>query len=330
MIRGATVMLATAVIAGTGATWSSNHLVSANVATSSYIDAGPFSDSTTAPVVIDSFEKIDQWKPTPSDGVRLSLAQDAGQHGKSMRLDFDFQGHGGYAVIHRNVDLNLPSNYEFSFDIRGDSPVNTLEFKLIDATGDNVWWSNQRNFVFPRKWRTVTRKKRQITFAWGPIGGGDIKHVAAIEMSVTAGSGGKGSVWIDDLMLTELEAAGPYNLTPRVTASSSEPAHAPVYALDNKPATTWRSRPSSPSDSSSLSDRLSQAPRVRRNSSSTGKQAIGHPGTRLVGPGTAEHGSRSTASHAVGLRAIICTFRKATRDMSVSLRLLNRGPQPTI
>ena len=99
MTRAATLMLAaTGIIAGSGAAWSSNGLLSANVATSSYIHAGLFPDSTTAPVVIDGFENIDHWKATPSDGVRLALAQDAGLHGKSMRLDFDFQGHGGQGV----------------------------------------------------------------------------------------------------------------------------------------------------------------------------------------------------------------------------------------
>ena len=76
-----------------------------------------------------------------------------------------------------------------------------LEFKLVDPTGDNVWWSNNPGYVFGPEWKTFTRKKRQISFAWGPIGGGDMKQVAGIEFAITAGSGGKGTVWIDDFEL---------------------------------------------------------------------------------------------------------------------------------
>jgi F5/8 type C domain len=170
-------------------------------------------------LLLDSFDSVSEWSAIPADGVELMVHADSGRHGQGMRLDFDFHGHGGYAVVHRKLNLELPANYEFSFAVRGDAPPNTLEFKLIDSTGENVWWSNNPNFIFPREWRTIARKKRQISFAWGPIGGGDIHRVASIEFAITAGSGGKGSIWLDDLVLTRLDPDAPYDLTPRVTAS---------------------------------------------------------------------------------------------------------------
>ena len=171
--------------------------------------------------VIDSFDSVSQWSVTPADGVEMTIHSDSGRHGRGARLDFDFHGHGGYAVIHRAVNIDLPSNYEFSFSVRGAAPVNTLEFKLIDSSGENVWWSNNPDFVFPHEWRTVTRKGRQILFAWGPSGGvGGIHHVAAIEFAITAGSGGKGTVWLDDLALTPLDPDTPYDLPPRVSESA--------------------------------------------------------------------------------------------------------------
>ena len=195
------------------------------------------------PALIDGFESVAGWKATPSDGVSLQIGQDTGEHGKTMRLDFDFHGHGGYAVVHKDFNIALPANYEFSFAIRGDAPVNTLEFKLIDPSSENVWWSNHRDFVFQREWKTVTRKKRQISFAWGPVGGGEIKRVAAIEFAITAGTGGKGTVWLDDLTLTPLEPEGPYTLTPRLSASSSEPGQPALFAMDGREETAWRSVP---------------------------------------------------------------------------------------
>src|SRR5687768_10363615 len=192
--------------------------------------------------VIDDFESVSQWKAIPSDDVTLRVSQDAGVSGKSMRLDFDFHGHGGYAVVHRDVKLAVPANYEFTFSIRADAPVNTLEFKLIDPSGDNVWWSNQPNFVFPKEWTTVTRKKRHITFAWGPQGGGELKNVAGLELAITAGSGGKGTVEIDDLKRREFgglvldwdRASRPQSYT--VSSSVDGKTFTPVYGVGRSTA----------------------------------------------------------------------------------------------
>ena len=173
-------------------------------------------------IVVDSFDSVSQWTTNPAAGVEITVHPDSGRHGSGLRLDFDFHGREGYGIIHRNVDLELPANYEFTFAVRGEAPTNTLEFKLVDTTGANVWWSNNRYFVFPHEWRTIARNKRQICFAWGPLGdrapqqyderapgcrlGVDIHRVAAIEFAITAGSGGRGSIWIDDLSLSPLEA----------------------------------------------------------------------------------------------------------------------------
>jgi hypothetical protein len=153
---------------------------------------------------IDNFDGPLDWQPHPSDGVSLNIAQDAGGlTGAAMRLDVDFQGHAGYAIARKPVSIDLPLDYEFTFWVRGALPPNNLEFKLIDASGDNVWWVNQRNFEFPAEWKRVVLKKRHIQFAWGPLGGGEARHIAAIEIVVTAGTGGRGRVWVDDLDFNE-------------------------------------------------------------------------------------------------------------------------------
>ena len=176
--------------------------------------------ATPTTIVLDSFDSVSQWTTTPAEGVEVSVHPDSSAgHGRAMRIDFDFHGHGGYAVIHRALNLTLPPNYEFSFDIRGDAPTNTLELKLIDSTGDNVWWSNNTSFVFPKDWKTITRKKRQISFAWGPTSDKELKRFAAIEFAITAGSGGKGSVWLDNLAVTPLDPVTTYTLTPLITKS---------------------------------------------------------------------------------------------------------------
>ncbi|HWW62843.1 MAG TPA: hypothetical protein VN181_15825, partial [Thermoanaerobaculia bacterium] len=147
------------------------------------------------------------WTAHPSDGVTMTISDDDG----ATRVDFDFHGHAGYAIARQPVDLDLPPNYQFTIRVRGETAPQNFEFKLIDASGDNVWWLNRRDFVFPREWTTLKTKKRQIAFAWGPLGGGELNHVAAMELVVTAGSGGKGTVWFDDV---ELEALPVIDDTP--------------------------------------------------------------------------------------------------------------------
>jgi hypothetical protein len=153
--------------------------------------------------VIDNFDSVAAWSAHPSDGVDL----DIGGEGGAMRLRFDFHHHGGYAIARRAVDLDLPANFEMTFRMRANAPPNNLELKLIDASGDNVWWMNRREFIYPRDWSEIVTKKRQISFAWGPLGGGEPHHIAAIEIVVTTGSGGAGTVWIDDLVMNELPPA---------------------------------------------------------------------------------------------------------------------------
>lgn len=192
---------------------------------------------------LDDFEDLSAWKAAPSDGVRLSIGQAEGYQGRAMRLDFDFQGGGGYAIARKAFAIELPDNYEFSFRLRGESLPNNLEFKLVDASGENVWWVNRRDFAFPKEWRKVTFKKRHIEFAWGPVRGGELKTVAAIELAVTAGKGGQGWIAIDELTLTELPKVTPSARTPFASASLSSPGQGPERAVDGDATTIWRSGP---------------------------------------------------------------------------------------
>jgi hypothetical protein len=194
----------------------------------------------TAPAVLDAFEDPAGWIPAPSDGVKLSVTAAEGFAGRALRLDFDFQGHGGYAVVRKPFDVALPENYEFRFRVRGQSPRNNLEFKLVDPSGDNVWWVNRRAFAVPGEWQEVRIKKRHVSFAWGPAGGGEIPRVASIELAVTAGEGGRGWVAFDELTLRELPPAAPYRRTPSVTASSSGPGSPAARILDGDAATGWK------------------------------------------------------------------------------------------
>ncbi|MFN8650802.1 MAG: discoidin domain-containing protein [Gemmatimonadales bacterium] len=196
---------------------------------------------STGPRLVDGFESARAWSAHPADGVKASLHADRGHTGRGLRLDFDFQGHSGYAIARRALDLDLPANYSLSFWIRGPAPVNTLEFKLADSTGENVWWYTERDRTFRPGWERVTIRRRQITFAWGPKGGGDLTHAASLELVITAGQGGgKGSVWFDDLVLTPLPALGPATHAPVAHATAAASRFRAGNAVDGDSLTAWR------------------------------------------------------------------------------------------
>ncbi len=173
-------------------------------------------------VVLDPFDGIAGWVAAPSEGVTLSLAPAAGERGGALRMDFDFGGHAGWAAARKAFPHRMPANWAFTLRLKGEAPPETLEFKLVDPTGENVWWSVRRGFEFPADWKTLRIRKRQVSFAWGPARGGEIGDLGAVEITVTAGQGGKGSVLIDELALEELPLEeGPL---PAPRAWKSDPA----------------------------------------------------------------------------------------------------------
>lgn len=160
--------------------------------------------------LLDDFEDVSIWQARPADGVTMRLSPAPGSHGQALRFDFRFDKGGGYAVARRPIDFDFPENFELSFRLQGEAPVNNLEIKLVDAAGENVWWVNRRDFVFPREWSEVRLKKRHFEFAWGPTADKTLRHAAALELVVTAGSGGEGTVFFDQLTFTPLPAEQPY------------------------------------------------------------------------------------------------------------------------
>ncbi len=193
--------------------------------------------------LLDAFESASPWRAIASDGVQAAIRSADGIDGAALRLDFDFRGGAGYAAARRELALDLPPNYEISFYVRGDAPVNNLELKLVDASGDNVWWMNRRDFQFSREWRLVRIKKRQVEFAWGPARDRTLTHAAAVEFVVSAGSGGRGSVYFDQLAIRELASEPAIAPAPSAQASSFLPQAEPRLALDATLATAWRSDP---------------------------------------------------------------------------------------
>ena len=194
--------------------------------------------------VLDDFAQISQWRASASDGVRASIQPTSGPNGAALRLDFDLAGTAGYALAARALPLDLPPNYEIAFDLRANAPVNHFQVKLVDASGENVWWFSKANYEFPREWRHITIKKRQIDFAWGPTKDRNLTRAARIEFVVAAGrGGGAGSIDISNLTLRERPPDPVTWPVPLAQASSALPGHEPALVTDGQLATAWQSDP---------------------------------------------------------------------------------------
>lgn len=193
--------------------------------------------------LLDDFTSIDSWHAAPADGVQMNLVEGSGTRGNGLQFEFDFQGFGGWASAVRPLDLTLPDNFALEFDIRGSGPANRLEIKLIDDTGENVWWKTYQQFEFPNQWTRLRLKRRHFRFAWGPNPERPLKKISAIEITIAAGSGGKGTTWIDELAVEPLEKDRPYDLKPHIRSSSSIGADKLAAILQDTHIDGWRSDP---------------------------------------------------------------------------------------
>ncbi len=200
--------------------------------------------SGAEPVVVDDFSDLSAWSAIMADGVALSIVPAQGRDGQAMRLDFSFEKGSGYCIARRAVAIDLPENYRLSFDVRAEpgTPANNLEFKLIDPSGDNVWWNNRRAYEAPSSWATLSHKPRHISFAWGPASPEKpLTRLGYIEFAIAAapGGGGKGSILIDNLVFEPLPTpSGDPPPPPTIVASSSQ---APIpQKLDGAVPLNWR------------------------------------------------------------------------------------------
>jgi len=169
---------------------------------------------------LDEFGNLEGWKSIAADGVTLRTSmEESPEGGSALRLDFNFVAGGGYCGVQKHLPITLPENFQFTFRIRGEAPDNNLEFKLLDAGGDNVWWHIKRNYHWPRDWSTITIRKRHIDFAWGPASDRTLRRMDKLEFMISSSSGGKGSIWIDDLSFQALPPEQP--ATPQEIAAAA-------------------------------------------------------------------------------------------------------------
>ncbi|MDP1698409.1 MAG: discoidin domain-containing protein [Xanthomonadaceae bacterium] len=192
--------------------------------------------------LLDGFDDASSWQVNASDAVVASARQIPGHADRALCLTFDFGKVSGYAQLHRALELEIPDNYEFSFWVRGAAPVNALQFKLVDASGENVWWMQRPRFAVSDDWQQIRIRSRHVTFAWGPIADHRLRRTAALELTVAAVDGGQGEVCFDQLELQQLSPVPAVMPAPLFSASSTRAGSPPALTLDGDLTTAWHSR----------------------------------------------------------------------------------------
>ena len=152
---------------------------------------------------LDLFDSTSDWLPVASGLAKLDLAAAQG----ALQMKFDFHGGGGFVVARKPVDFTLPERFRIQFRVRGQTPENRFELKLVDPTGENVWWYHPAKFLWSADWETITIESREIEFAWGPAGGGRPASIAALELAIVARAGGAGNVEFASFVVEDLSAA---------------------------------------------------------------------------------------------------------------------------
>ncbi len=187
--------------------------------------------------VIDDFSEAPSWLPVASGEAQLMLTSEACATGKALRMDFDFKGGGGFIVARKEFSMPLPETYAFSFRVRGDAPRNKLEFKLVDPSGKNVWRWQEEGFDFTPAGRALNLRSSKMEFAWGPAGGGTLRDLGAVEFVISAGPGGKGTVWLEDFRFEDRTIKE----RPIATASAAKDGCSPECVLAIDEPTVWTS-----------------------------------------------------------------------------------------
>lgn len=141
---------------------------------------------------LDDFDTTAGWTATHTDDVSATLRSAPGTSGQAICLDYDFNGVSGAASIRRTLPIDFPDGFALSFDVRGQMPPNTLQLKLIDDSGDNVWWLQEPSFVPKTTWQTLEATSRQVQFAWGPVKDRSLRHTREVEFVIYKEAPGPG------------------------------------------------------------------------------------------------------------------------------------------
>ncbi len=142
------------------------------------------------------------WQADASEQVDAALRRD---HDGSVCLEYDFHSVSGYAVMRHTLPVQWPAAFALQLGLKGRGAENDFQMKLVDASGDNVWWVNRPSFPLPSTLTDVTLRNRHFSFAWGPTADRTLARTEALELVVAARKGGKGALCVSGVRVEERE-----------------------------------------------------------------------------------------------------------------------------
>ena len=162
---------------------------------------------------LDALPGTGPWGPIASDDVAVETS--VGEGG-SLSIAWDFRHHAGYAGAARVQVIEWPENFELAIPLKGDLAGNVLELKFADASNDNVWWARAANLSIPAEGQVLRVRRREVSFAWGPLKDRALTRTVRLELVVTARTGASGALLVGPIELTAKPVAPRTQPTPQV------------------------------------------------------------------------------------------------------------------
>lgn len=149
------------------------------------------------------FADLGAWQLAATDQVQAALVPAPDREGAAC-VRYDFGRVAGHVALGRALPLALAGNFALRLPVRGQGALTALEFKLVDASGLNVWWHRRADFTPPPQWTPLTTRRRQIEFAWGPAADRALQPTARAELVLVGGQGAQGTLCFDALTVEPL------------------------------------------------------------------------------------------------------------------------------
>ncbi len=188
-------------------------------------------------ISLDAGELRSPWCAIAPGNSRLTISREDAHDNLTTRFDVELPGGLAFVVARCVISLELPDEYSFHLSMRAHAPRMGLEFKLVDASGLNVWRYRKPDFDCTDQWHTLVIADRDIEFAWGPQRADQPRRIAALEIALLAEVPVRGTYWLRELTLHD----DTYCATPLVTASSAQAAYPPSAILTAAPTSAWHS-----------------------------------------------------------------------------------------
>ena len=216
------------------------------------------------PIAVDDFELVRGWSAHPADGVELTLSADDGGAARpcastsaSPAAATPCAPQGRFRRPARELRASVPGARRGARQpprVQADRRQRRERLVVRPARRDRSrrLAASSRIEEAPDRFRLGAGRRRESS-----------RHLAAIEFAVTAGSGGEGTVWIDDLELRPLPPPGAAPPAPRGHRDLERGrARRPARAVDGDPLTAWA--PDAQDDAPALHARPRRVARVRR------------------------------------------------------------------